>query len=210
MANRNVSVQRFETRLCEDLGDQPHVLVDHDVTTVADRDSGRLLTAMLQCVKAEVREFGDFLPRGPDPEDAASVLRPLLIRKKVVGESTIASDHIVSVLPELHILEEPTTAGHQDADSIAWLDVAPTGHPHGNVATPIEFDHKHAVVPVVGGGTYGSGRSLRVGVTNGALVDDDQLLGAQHQYSVTTGVRIVDAHRTDSGVNVSVIRTRGL
>lgn len=84
MADRDVAVQRFQTRLGEYLRDQAHVLVDNDVRTVADRDSRRFLTAVLERIQAEISEFGDFLARRPDPEDAACVLRSTLPREDVV------------------------------------------------------------------------------------------------------------------------------
>ena len=73
--DRDVAAQRGQRGLVEDLGDQAHVLVDHDPVAVADRDAGRLLAAVLQCVQAEVGELGDVLTRGPDAEDPAGVPR---------------------------------------------------------------------------------------------------------------------------------------
>jgi len=43
----DVTTQRGERRLIEDLGDKAHLLVDDDPPAVADRDAGRLLAAML-------------------------------------------------------------------------------------------------------------------------------------------------------------------
>ena len=81
--------QRGQGRLVEGLGDQAHVLVDEDLAAVADRDPGRLLAAVLQRVEPEVGQLGDVLARGPDPEDSAGVLRPLLLRVQVVGQPAV-------------------------------------------------------------------------------------------------------------------------
>ena len=73
-----------ERGLVEDLRDQAHVLVDQDLAAVADRDAGRLLAAVLQGVEPEVGELGDVLARGPDAEDAAGVLRALVLGVEAV------------------------------------------------------------------------------------------------------------------------------
>ena len=93
MADGQVALQGGQVALVEDLGDQAHVLVDHDLVAVADRDAGRLLAAVLQGVEAEVGELGDLLAGGPDPEDAAGVLRPLIVGVELVGEHPIAARH---------------------------------------------------------------------------------------------------------------------
>ena len=69
-----VAVQRGERGLGEDLRDEPEVLVDQDVLPVADRDAGGFLAAVLLREQTEVREAGDVLTRGPDPEQPAFVL----------------------------------------------------------------------------------------------------------------------------------------
>ena len=73
MADGDVPVQRVEHGLVEDLGDQAHVLVDHDPGAVADRDARRLLAAVLERVQAVVGELGHILARRPDAEDPAGI-----------------------------------------------------------------------------------------------------------------------------------------
>ena len=102
VADREVAAQRRERALVEDLGDQAHVLVDEDLLAVGGRDAGRLLPAVLQRVEAEVGELGDVLAGGPDAEDAAGVLRPLLAGEQVVGEASVSACHDV---------DSPTPAG---------------------------------------------------------------------------------------------------
>ena len=82
--DRDVALERVERRLVEDLRDQAHVLVDQDLPPVADRDAGRLLAAVLQGVEPEVGQLGDFLAGGPDAEDAAGVLRALVVGVEAV------------------------------------------------------------------------------------------------------------------------------
>ena len=75
MPDGEVAAQAGQRRLVEDLGDQAEILVDHHAGAVADRDAGRLLAAVLECVETEVGELGDLFSRRPDAEDAAGVLR---------------------------------------------------------------------------------------------------------------------------------------
>ncbi|CAB4957030.1 unannotated protein [freshwater metagenome] len=84
MADRHVAAQRLEAGLVEHLGYQAHVLEDHDVTAVAHRDAGGLLTSMLECVEPEVGELRDIVAGGPDPEYPACVLRTPLAGHEVV------------------------------------------------------------------------------------------------------------------------------
>ena len=91
MADREVALERVERGLVEDLRDQAHVLVDQDLAAVADRDAGRLLAAVLEGVEAEVGQLGDVLARRPDPEDAAGVLRALVLGVECGGQTTVAT-----------------------------------------------------------------------------------------------------------------------
>jgi hypothetical protein len=84
VADGEVPREAAQCRLVEHLGDEAHVLVNEDLVAVAGRDTGRLLAAVLQCVKAEIAELGDLLAGRPDPEYTTGVLRPLLPRKKVM------------------------------------------------------------------------------------------------------------------------------
>ena len=74
VTDREVALERRERGLVEDLRDQAHVLVDEDLAAVADRDPGRLLSAVLQGVEAVVGQLGDVLPGRPHAEDATGVL----------------------------------------------------------------------------------------------------------------------------------------
>jgi hypothetical protein len=69
-----MALQRFKARLSKHLRDQAHVLVHEDVATVADRNSGGFLAAMLKCIQTEVREFGDLVAGSPDPKYATGIL----------------------------------------------------------------------------------------------------------------------------------------
>jgi hypothetical protein len=91
VAHGEVAGEGGERGLVEDLGDQAHVLEDEDLRTVAHRDAGGFLAAVLEGVEPEVGELGDLLARGPDSEDSAGVLRALLSgagsgRSEVVAE----------------------------------------------------------------------------------------------------------------------------
>ena len=103
VADREVALERGERGLVEDLGDQPHVLVDEDLATVADRDPGRLLAAVLERVEAEVGELGDVLARRPDPEHAAVVLGAEVLGVECCAEAAVAgtgpagSEHAASL-----------------------------------------------------------------------------------------------------------------
>jgi hypothetical protein len=43
----DVTTQRGERRLVEDLGDETHLLVHDDPSAITDRDAGRFLAAVL-------------------------------------------------------------------------------------------------------------------------------------------------------------------
>ena len=91
VADGEVTLERLERGVVEDLRDQAHVLVDQDLAAVADRDAGGLLAAVLQRVEAEVDELGDFLARRPDAEHAAGVLGALVQRVEGRGEPTVTA-----------------------------------------------------------------------------------------------------------------------
>src|SRR4051812_10775758 len=91
MTDGEVTLERLERGVVEDLRDQTHVLVDQDLAAVADRDAGRLLAAVLERVEAEVDELGDLLARSPDPEHATGVLGTLVLRVERRGEPTVAA-----------------------------------------------------------------------------------------------------------------------
>jgi hypothetical protein len=75
MSDGQLTAKRLEPTLVDDLVDEPEVLVDHDVLAVADRDPGRLLTAVLLGEEPEVREPAYVVSRRPDAEQTALILR---------------------------------------------------------------------------------------------------------------------------------------
>ena len=79
--------------LVEDLADQPEVLVDDDGGAVGHRDPGRLLTAVLEGVQAEIGQLRDLLARRPDTEDATGVLRSGILGIEVVRQPSITARH---------------------------------------------------------------------------------------------------------------------
>jgi hypothetical protein len=91
--DRDMALKGRERRFVEDLGNQTHVLVDEDLPTVADGDTGGLLSAMLQGVQPEVGQLGDLFARRPDAEDSAGVLRSAVVGIELVGKSPIAARH---------------------------------------------------------------------------------------------------------------------
>jgi hypothetical protein len=48
---------------------------------------------MLQCVDAEIGEFGDFLAGRPYAEDSASILGTAVLRVEVVSQTTVSARH---------------------------------------------------------------------------------------------------------------------
>ncbi|GEB53209.1 hypothetical protein SCA03_57600 [Streptomyces cacaoi] len=95
MAHRDVTAERAEGRLVENLRDEAHVLEDEDLGSVAHCDTRGLLTAVLQGVQTEIRELGDLFARSPDTEDAAGVLGAFLTGEKVVVESSVTTWHAI-------------------------------------------------------------------------------------------------------------------
>src|SRR5690606_9944011 len=65
-----------------------------DLLAVGRRDARRLLAAVLQRVEPEVGELGDLLTGCPDTEDAALVLRALVVRIELVRQSSVAARHV--------------------------------------------------------------------------------------------------------------------
>ena len=91
VADGQVALERGEGGLVEHLRDQAHVLVHEDLPPVADRDPGGLLAAVLQGVEPEVGQLGDILTGRPDPEDAAGVLRALVMGVECCGQPAVAA-----------------------------------------------------------------------------------------------------------------------
>ncbi len=98
MADRDVALEGGEVRLVEDLRDEAHVLVDKDFLAVADRDAGRFLAAMLECVEREVGEVSHLFTRGPHAEYATGVLRTLVFSEQIVIQPAVATRHLLGSL----------------------------------------------------------------------------------------------------------------
>ncbi len=93
VTDRDMTLERTERGLVEDLGHQAHVLEDEDLGAVADRDSRGFLAPMLEGVEPEVRELCDLFARSPDTEDATRVLGAFLAGEQIVIESTVTTWH---------------------------------------------------------------------------------------------------------------------
>jgi hypothetical protein len=94
VTDRDMTLERTEGSLVEDLGHEAHVLEDEDLGAVADRDSRGFLTPMLEGVEPEVSELCDLFARSPDTEDATSVLGAFLAGEQIVIESTVTTWHV--------------------------------------------------------------------------------------------------------------------
>src|SRR5690606_36232781 len=81
---------------------EPHVLVDEDLLAVRGGDARRLLAAVLQGVEPEVGQLRDLFARGPDSEDAASVLGSAFLREGLVGESSVSASRHGLMVPQGH------------------------------------------------------------------------------------------------------------
>src|SRR5207344_3196670 len=79
VADGEVALERGDATLVEHLGDEAHVLRHGDGLAVAHRDAGRLLTAVLQCVEAQVGEVGDVLAGGIHAEHTTGVADPVVV-----------------------------------------------------------------------------------------------------------------------------------
>jgi hypothetical protein len=75
VTDREMAPKGLEHHLVEDLRDEPELLVDHHRAPVGDRDPGRLLSSVLQCVEPVEGETGHVLARSEDRDDAACVAR---------------------------------------------------------------------------------------------------------------------------------------
>ena len=127
------ALQRVQRGLVEDLGDQAHVLVDQDLLAVADRDSRRLLAAVLQRVEAEVGELGDFLAGAQTPKTPHASWGPLSLGSRgrgSAGHHLVPQPHRIRQLPAV-----PALAGTREKVgrerytlSLAMESPKPTGN----------------------------------------------------------------------------------
>src|SRR5690606_7888900 len=85
MADGDMTLQRREHLLVEDLGHQPEVFEDDDLRAVGHRDTSGFLAAVLRGVEAVVGELADFFTSRPNPEHAAFLTRLLLRKLGVCG-----------------------------------------------------------------------------------------------------------------------------
>ena len=88
-----MTLESFECSFVEDLLNQTHVFVNHDVVAIAHGDSGRFLAAVLQRVQAVIGQLGDFFAGGPNSEYPTCVLRAFFARHQIVGEQSITAGH---------------------------------------------------------------------------------------------------------------------
>ena len=77
MADGHVAGERFECAVVENLGDEAHAFVLVELAVVAGDDAGAFLAAMLERVKAVVREFGG-VGMAKNAEDAAIMFGVIL------------------------------------------------------------------------------------------------------------------------------------
>src|SRR3954447_5967996 len=103
MADGDVAAQATQGRLVEHLAHEPEGLVDDDRGAVGHRDPGRLLTAVLEGVQAEVRQLRDLLARRPDTEDATGVLRSGSRGVEVVRQPSITARHASRLPASRHV-----------------------------------------------------------------------------------------------------------
>ena len=108
MPHSDMTGQRIECFLVEDLCNETHFLDDKNAIAIRDCDTSRFLTAMLQCVEAEIRKSRDIFTRCPDSHNAAGILGRLVLIEEVVGQQTITAWHLPK--PTLHHTTEPMTA----------------------------------------------------------------------------------------------------
>ena len=79
MSAGHVPGQGREVGVGEHLRDEAQVLADEDGLAVAHRDTGGLLTAVLQGAQREVGHAGDVLAGGPDAKDAALLVQGVAV-----------------------------------------------------------------------------------------------------------------------------------
>ncbi len=78
MTDGEMTLERRQLVIVEDIGDEAHVLVDPKPLPVADRHAGRLLAAMLQGVQAVEGEKGSREAGGVHAEDSARLFRAVV------------------------------------------------------------------------------------------------------------------------------------
>ena len=90
MADREVTVERTQVVLFEDLADEPErALRNDEATVVGGGNPGRFLATVLERVKREVGEPRDLLAWGIDAEDAALIAGSIaLIKRGLLGHES--------------------------------------------------------------------------------------------------------------------------
>jgi hypothetical protein len=79
-----VALQRLQSGLIENLGNQTHVLEYNDLVAICGGDSSRFLASVLQSIESKESQLGNLFAFGPNSEYAALILRALFARQKVV------------------------------------------------------------------------------------------------------------------------------
>ena len=72
--------------LVEDLGNEARVAHRRDVAALTSCDSGGLLTAVLECVEAEVGEAGDIVAGCEYAKHAALIARSIAVGERPLGQ----------------------------------------------------------------------------------------------------------------------------
>ena len=88
VADGQVAGQRGQGAVVEGVGHEAHVLDHRDGLAVADRHAGRLLAAVLQGVEPQVGEVGHRLAGGVDAEDAAGLVRGVVVGPRAHGSTS--------------------------------------------------------------------------------------------------------------------------
>ncbi len=77
--DRRMARQAAQRGLVEHRADQAEVPLHHDVSVIGDRNSCALLASVLERVEGEERQPGDVTARRDDPDDAAFVVRRVVV-----------------------------------------------------------------------------------------------------------------------------------
>ncbi len=77
MADGQVALQRGKRAFVERLGNKAKILVGHDSCAIAHGNARRLLSAMLQGLKAEAGHAGNIFARSVDAENTALLFHPV-------------------------------------------------------------------------------------------------------------------------------------
>ncbi len=138
VADRELAVEAGQAPLVEHLRDQAEVAKRCQPALLADRDSGRLLAAVLQCVQAEVGEACDIASRRANAEDAAHQTVPNSMTSAHSGRSAVATSDAatfkgaryergLAARPGAGVAKRPGS-GHRSRPSCASENVCACSH----------------------------------------------------------------------------------